>query len=255
MIPPRFRRLVLELSAGADPAAMRAAAGLARLLGVDLHGLFVEDEALLGVSLFGFAREIDAVSFQWRALDPDGLAADLRAAAARARHALTEAARAAGLVAHFEVRRGDPVSHVADLRADTDIVAVWQAGHAARDTRRVRESAYRSAASVLVLPRDGARRDGPVVAVAADADDPALRVAAGIAAAAGAATIVLSETPMALGADVRSIGGMDPLHIALALGATRERLIVLSRGRTGDIGASLAAARGTPVLVLEGGGV
>ena len=47
------------------------------------------------------------------------------------------------------------------------------------------EAAFRSDAAVLLLPHRLARRRGPIVAIATEADDPAVRAAAGIAAAIG----------------------------------------------------------------------
>jgi hypothetical protein len=252
----RFRRLVLELGHGAaDPGVVREAAAFARLLGVDLHGLFVEDEALLGLGVLPFAREINPITRRWRKLDQDRLAGEFRAAALRARTVLTESARDAGLDAAFEVRRGDPAAFLAAVCLETDIVAVPAAGLSALGGRVIWETAHRSAAAVLVLPEDGRRGGGPVVAIVSGPDDLALTIASDLARSAGSGLLVLATHPAAVGmGEVRVLGALDVASIVQGLDDAGARLIVLTRDGAPDIGPKLAMARGVPVLIVEPAG-
>jgi hypothetical protein len=236
-----FRRLVLELGHGAaDLATMRQAAAFARLLDAELHALFIEDETLLHASALPFAREISPLSMRWRPLASERLEADLRAAADRAQRHLTEIARVAGVRRSFEVRRGDVVLHVTETFVVGDVVVVAPAPRAAtHGTGRVRDTAHRSAASMLFLPPGRGRRHGPVVAVTSGPDDTALVVARRIAA---------QEKEVVVAVAGASVG-----EIAASLGDTRERLIVVPRSGGADIGAALAAARGVAVLMVEPG--
>ena len=249
----RFRRLVLELGHGAaDPGLVREAAAFARLLGAGLHGLFVEDEALLGLGALPFAREINPITRQWRKLDQSRLEGDLRAAARRAREVLMASAREAGLAVDFEVRRGDPAAHLDAICLETDIVVVPAAGQAVLGGRIVWETAHRSAAAVLVLPEDGGRGSGPVVVIASGPDDPALRLATDIAASAGRRLLVLSGVAWPAGSlDVRVLRAVDVDQIVAVLDDPGECLINLTRDGAPDLGPKLAMTRGTPVLIVE----
>lgn len=236
----RFRRLVLELGHGATGSdTPRQAAAFARLLGVDLLGVFVEDEALLSAGAFPFAREFNPVTRQWRKLEPERLAAEVRAASDLARRTLAEAARDAGLTERFERLRGDTAAHLAGFCVAGDIVVVSASGHQAHVGRLVWDTAHRSAASVLVLPPDGGQRTGPVAAIVSGADDPAMSVGEAIAGAMEAPFLILPLTHD------------DPAAVAMMLGDARERLIVMSRDGTADTAAFLARTRGVPVLIVE----
>jgi len=233
-----FRRLVLELGHGAaDQATMREAAGFARLLDAELHALFVEDETLLQASALPFAREINPLSLRWRKLEPDRLEAELKATADQARGRLIAVANAVGVRRGFEIRRGDLALRVTEFCIASDIVVVAppRRTETTHGSRRLRETADRSVASVLYLPPVMVRRHGPVVAVAARDDDPSLAVAR-VIAARGEESLVVVE-------------GSTEYDIAAALGDTRERLIVMTRGEAG--GPELAAMRGVAVLVVE----
>jgi hypothetical protein len=261
----RFRRLVLELGHGAaDPQTMREAAAFARLLDAELHALFIEDETLLHASALPFTREISPVSYRWRPLEPDQLEAELRAAADRARRHLVEVARATGVRQNFEVRRGDLALHVTETCVAGDIVVVSPPRSPGNGTalgfRRLRETARRSAASVLFLPPGAGRRHGPVVAVVAGAGDPSLEVARRIATQQREGLMVLAPTGSEVGgeATIRFLAGNSAQDVVAALGETKERLIVMTRGDDArftdpgsDPGAVLATARGVPVLEVE----
>jgi hypothetical protein len=246
-----FRRLVLELGhGGTDAAMMREAAAFARLAGVELHALFVEDDTLLRASTLPFAREISVLSHQWRPLRTAQLEADLKAAADQARHRFEAAAQATGVVRHFEVHRGDLAVRMTEICAPEDIVVIASSQVVAAEThlaRALRETADHSAASVLFLPPGSGRARGPVVAIIKSADDPSRAVAQRMAEHGRERLIVLASNG---DASARTIPGPSVQDIVAALGDTRERLIVITRDSV-ERGAALAIARGVPVLVVE----
>ena len=274
---PSWRRLIVELDAGTDPGALRAAAGFARLLGLHLHGVFVEDEAVLTLAELPFAREIRLPTHEWTPLASDRLAEELRHAADQVRQAMQQIVVALDVPNAFEVLRGDPVACIAGLCSTTDIVVV--ARRAASGTRigggRLPDAVHAMAASVLLLPGGLEERTGPVVAVLRDAADPALDVAARIAVEAGSELLILlpnGSKASATAAIDRAVGiGVPRPGVAsrtmahgeaddavAALGRVRERLIVVTRAASGPgstvEAARLAAARGAPVLVAESPG-
>lgn len=270
--PPAFRQLILELShAGADPAMLRAAAEFARLLGLHLHGVFVEDEALLTLAEFPFAREIRLPTHEWAPLSADKLAAELRHAAEQARRSMQEILAGLEVPNVFEVLRGDPLSRIAELCCAGDIMAIAQPA-AAAGLVRLPQAAHDLKADVLLLPEGLQARDGPVVAVVRDAADPALDAAARIADKDGPLLVLVpsgagdpaqqvmrraqeSGLPPAR-VTVRLIGKGDTDAALSALGRERERLIVVGRADSGPgslaEAARIASARATPVLVADG---
>lgn len=273
MATPRYRRVVLELGQGeVDAVSLRAAAEFARLLDASLHALFVEDEALLSLADLPFARELRLPSRQWRSVDAAALAADLHRAAAAAERLVEECARAAGVPRLFEVARGDPAECLGALCALGDIIAIAEprdhAARAARSFRRVRDAAAGSAASVLLLPAAAPPRPGPVVAVLAGADDPALEPAAAIAARArdtlvlvgpaAAETAIrhrLASLPHPAVVRWHGLAAVGRDALAAVLAGTAERLLLVTRGTASapDLAAAtaLAGERGAPVVLVE----
>ena len=269
-----FRRLILEVGHSAtDAATMRTAAEFARLLGLDLHGLFIEDESLLALAELPFAREIRLPSHQWHPVDPARLEADMRHAAGAARRRLDEVVRGAGVPNGFEIMRGDPAVCIVACAEATDIV-VAETGPAAvrvHGLGRVQEAAHGSPASVLVLPPGPVPRHGAVVVAPAGAADTSLDVAVRIARAAdedllillaGAPPSAVDERTHAEAAGMppnrvhlRPVAGMRSHDLALALADEPARLIVLTRGASaaGDFAdaVQLAIARGVPILLVE----
>jgi hypothetical protein len=186
---------------------------------------------------------------------------DLRAVAQQARRRFEAAASAAGVRRGFEVRRGDLALRVTEICAASDIVVISAPSGIGTGAmfRRLRDTAQRSAASVLFLPRGGSpamTRDGVIVVVLSGPDDPALVVARRLAVQSRARVLVLAEAAEA-GVEVRRLSGRAASDIMAVLGDTRERLIVMTRDKAEDdpnsdgTAAALSAARGVPVLMLE----
>jgi hypothetical protein len=273
------RRLIVELChGGADARTLRAAAEFARLLGLDLHGLFIEDEALLHLADLPFAREIRLPTHQWHPVEAHRITAELEHAAAEAQRLLRQAATTLGVRNMFEVRRGDPAETIATISSAGDIIVIAApTGTGARlapGFAAMHAAAHASAASVLLLPEAEAPRHGPVVAVLTERDDPALPSAAVLAAAAREDLLLLlipdgemaaerdaTDRAATLGVPrnrvaVRKLGGLQPEDILHALGGTSERLLVMtsdaSAAAAGAGAARIAAARGVPVLLVQG---
>lgn len=271
-----YRRLLLDLRPGRlDRTALRAAAELARLLDVEILGIFVEDQSVVGAANLPFARELQLPARDWRPVNAERLSAELQAAAEHARLLLLREGEAAGISCRFMVRRGDPATTIASLCGFHDIVAIAEPEEAIErltDTAgRVRNAALSSEATVLLLPSRPSRSTGPVVTLVAAIDDPALAIAAHLAAASYAPLVVFfaadsAPATAAIRNASRAAGmpaeRMEVLPLASrtipflldALDAQQGRLVVMSRnGIALPDGAPMrfAEALGVPVLVIE----
>jgi len=272
-----YRRLILDLCHGtSDAESMRAAVEFARLLGLDLHCLFIEDEAVLALAELPFAREIRLPTHDWSPIDVSTIEAELRQAANQTRRLLDKIIEGIGISSEFEVLRGDPAACIAALCRSGDIVVIAEpgppVGRTSYSVMRLQAAAHESAASVLLLPTRLRPRRGPVVAVLADAADVSLDVGCRIATAAEEDLVILLPEPLAAAADrageraralglprervtVRPVPGAQADDVLRALSGVRERLIVMTRASSAAsdaAGASrIAAARGVPVLLLE----
>ena len=271
-----YRRLLLSLQPGViDRAAFRAAADLARLLNVEMLGVFVEDQSIVGAASLPFARELRLPTHDWHPVSSERLALELRAAAEQARLQLAQESAAVGIDCRFEVRRGDPATTVVELCSLHDIIAVTEPSDVIERLTgaadRLRQAALLSAATVLLLPSRPDRAGGPVIAIVADAADPGLAVAARIAASSEGGLVVLAaaDAPqmMASMRRVASETGLPPERVKVlplggrtvaaaihALGGRRARCLVMSRNLVGFPSSAperLSAELVVPVLVIE----
>jgi hypothetical protein len=113
--------VALDASAGNREAA-RAAAALARALGVELAGLFVEDANLVRLAGLPFARQIPVSGGPARPVEREALEAQLRALAAAARQDLARAASSVQVTWTFEVRRGALPAEVLAAAGEADLL-------------------------------------------------------------------------------------------------------------------------------------
>lgn len=269
---PRHRRIILHLRYGsAEQATMHAAAELARMLGLALHGVFVQEEALSELTALPFVREFRLATGAWQALDPQRIAQEQRDAVEQARRLLDEAAAAFGIAFLFDT--GSDRLTTVFQRGDIIVVAqprlpAEQLVHA---TAGWLEAAHGQGASVMLVPQTLARRKGPIAAVVCGEADPALTVGAQLAVSSGEElvllvfgtdTLVAEVTAKARAAGlppsrvtVRRLEGVAPEHVVHQLDASAERLVVLARGACGAddaaVSSQIAAARSIPVLVVE----
>jgi hypothetical protein len=270
-------RLILDLYLGsADQATITAAAEFARLMGLDLLGLYVEDETVHALAGLPFAREFRLPTHEWGAIEAGRIAGDFRAAAMGAQRLLRRTAEALGVAHAFEVLRGDPTASITSRSRPGDIVMFAEPrGAGDRSTRsfnRLWQAALNSPASVLLVPLRLSRRRGPVAAAVTRADDPALRTAARIARAAGEDLLLLipdrghptrEEALKAARAHglaerkihTRVLRGRSTEGILHTLAGCPERMLVLEREMLSgpdDALFAIAAGCGVPVLLLDG---
>jgi hypothetical protein len=269
-----FRRVVLVglHQNVASREAMRIAADLARLLHLEFLAVFLEDTSLFGFADLPFFRELRPLDQAWRRTTAEEFARQLREAARSTETQAEEAARAEGIKGSFEIRRG-PAHHSVTLASEaTDIIIIpgpagpldWQA----EPFPNLVTAALRSAASVIIVPAGLTRRQGPVVAIAQSVDDPAIRVGALIAAAAGERLTILGLGALNLSrkqilryvrgtglnpeeAELRAIESSNVSSLPLYLQDLDERIIVTTRGSLDEDLQQLAGVRGTPIMFVE----
>jgi hypothetical protein len=272
----RHHRVILHLHQGAsEQAIIRVAAELAQLLGLELHGVYLDDPALPELAAFPFVREFRLATGSWHALDRAQLVREQTMAADEARRLLDDTAAALGVARLFEVISGDPMNFIAASSQAGDIIVVSQprlpAERLVHATAHLLEAVHGCAGSVMLVPQVPTRRRGPVAAVVCAESDPALLIASHIAIAAGEDLLLLVSGPPELARQakqharaagvlpqritVRAIADVTPDSVLDALGAGNERLVVLARGACGAddaaVSAYIVAARGVPVLVAE----
>ena len=271
-----YRRLVLGLQYNhIEPSALRVAGDLARSLDLEMLAVLVEDRSIIDAASLPFAREFRLPTHDWHPADRRRLALDLQVAADRIHRQLAHEILATGIDCRFEVKTGDPATTILAFIGLHDIVAVMEPGDALGRlntiTERMREAALASEASVLLLPGHPIPAGGPVIALVAGATDPALSLAASIAARSARDLVVLTAMP---GADLTDIArqagravGLSPDKVELAtlgseaaipvlhaLTGRRGQFLVMSRAMSGFPPAGLddlSAGLGIPILVIE----
>ena len=241
----RFRRAVLGLHHHPSRHGLSMAVDVARLLGLDLFGLFVEDEGLLHLAALPFAREFNPLG-GWRAVDGAQLARDLQAAASSAQRSFAEAVKSLPTSCEFVTVRGSMAEAISAHARPDDIVMLSAPAavgeYSAERFPLLIDTALQSAAAVLLLPRQIARHAGDVVAIAARPDDPSIRLAAGIARAANEELVIIelfddgapdrSAQPDDRRATRKAARAAvsDPALLVAAFRGERERLVVVTQG-------------------------
>jgi hypothetical protein len=268
------RRIILHLRYGAaEPVTIRTAAELAHMLGLALHGVFLQDAALTELTALPFVREFRLATGVWQKLDQQRIAEEQRAAVNEARRLFNEAATSFGVAFLFDIASGEPHAFVASTSRAGDIIVVAQPRLPAEQLAHVAagwlETAHSCDASVMLVPQVLARTRGTIAAVVCAEGDPALAIAVDLAVAAEESLLLLVSglpdlatraTARARSAGlpasrivVRSIAGTEPEDVVNGLGAVTERLVVLTRGACGmddaAVSSHIATSRSVPVLV------
>ncbi len=241
-------RCVILDTGDVDRPTLRAAAEFARLLRLEILGVFIEDPSLLALASLPFARELRMPEYGWQALMPQRLDEELRVAGLRARERFREEIELRGLPGRFEVRRGDPATLTEAVAQPSDVLIVaaepQAAGAFAPAHALVRRAALASAASLLLLPQTGMAGPGPVAAVVDSEAGPCFELASRIAAATGEVAIAVPRM------DDSSSAALSA-SLAQALGPRGERLLVVPRELAAlDALLSVAAERRIPVLLV-----
>ncbi|MGI9382079.1 MAG: hypothetical protein ACR2PO_02920 [Methyloligellaceae bacterium] len=98
--------MIVEISPrGICTPALETALKLARAYGLEIEGLFVEDEDLIALAQMPFSCEVQVISGQIRVLEPRQIEADFRLIASATRREFERGARAAALTHRFRVVR------------------------------------------------------------------------------------------------------------------------------------------------------
>ena len=269
--PAGFRRVVVGLPQSiANPAAVSAAMDFAEFLNLELLAAFIADTSLDALAGFPAARELRILEREWQAIDPEEIARDIERAAGFARSRFAEAAASRTIKTSFDVVTGAQAM-AARIRAD-DIVVVIEPSHPGeRITRQftgLLDAALDTAAAVLIMPRRIARASGPVMAIAAAADDATIRVALELAAALREDLIVLTRLGVFIPAALLAAANALGVHLEQAVTGQlftdesawlsspsrgKERLRVVARSRIphDDVARLFSTLQGVPLLVIE----
>lgn len=190
MTDPAIRRIVIACDAVCELGpAIEAAAALAAHWRASLHGLFVEDPALLHAAALPFTQQVNLAQGISEALEPEHLERELVALAGQARRWLEDVAGRRGLEWSFSVRREDPATMA--LAVDEADLLILQAcarpigGQFQLDSRWL-SIAYDAPQSVLLL-RDDGHRGGAIVVPVDRASGGARRAVVAAAEMAGIA--------------------------------------------------------------------
>lgn len=271
-----FKRMLVRLPQNAgDYAAVGVMAQFAGLMGASVVATFVQDVELVEVAALPCVRELRPFGGGWHPIEGPELLRQLELAATTARRLFHDTVRPTRIKASFNVARG-PLADVmgASPAADDIVVIIEPRNPAERVTQqftRLVDAAFGASFAVMVVPSRIARTTGPIAAVMSGPDDPSIRHALAIAAAAKEQVIVLG--PAKLNADVSiselaRIAGvrvefgpameelLDLSWLPRHLAHLNERLLVMTRAAVIDRGASMIASlRRVPVLLTGPAGL
>ena len=130
------RRIVISLGATYDSApALEAAERLATALQAELHGLFVEEQALVDLSNLPITHAVLSRAGSAGPLNPQAMEAVFERGAHACRRALSACARHARLEWSFDIARGEALQAVSNRVTGDDLIVVEQSafGHTAAD--------------------------------------------------------------------------------------------------------------------------
>lgn len=183
---PGIKQILVALDASAHGrAALKAAARLARSLGAELVGVYVEDADVLGLPRVSFLRETDALSGEERSIRREDLERRLRLEVTRLRRAMEEAAGESEVKWSFRVTRGRVVASLLEAARSADLVSLGARSHwMGRDPGSTTRAVVTRAGKPVMVLRKGATL-GDRVCVLFDGSEPArksLAQAAGLSA-------------------------------------------------------------------------
>ncbi|MEZ4708678.1 MAG: universal stress protein [Caldilineaceae bacterium] len=123
------QRIVVALDTSPQSyAALETAARLARLMGAELYGLFVEDSLLHQLGDFPFSAEVGAYSATPRALTQLCIGRQFRAVENAAQQRMRRVAAQAHVAWRFEVIQGGVASELMNAAANAAILSLGRAG-------------------------------------------------------------------------------------------------------------------------------
>jgi nucleotide-binding universal stress UspA family protein len=270
------RRIVVALDASpGSRGALETAVVLARQLGAELVGVFVEDVNLLRLGALA-GGQVSLASGRREAFDSAQASAQLRALAWRAREALRETAFRHGAQSSFRVVRGTVGAALVEAAGDADLLVIGAHGRAPAPLglgRTARQAAAGSRRPVLLLPgfetgagsvavlvEPGPLAGATLAAAAALARAARVPLTALVAAGDGAALVSASEGARdalrrhGIEATVVSLLAPSPERLLLELRRIGPGRVVLAAGGplAGEAGLDrLLAELGRPVLIVR----
>ncbi len=244
---------------GQHRTGIGAAARLASWLDAALHGIFIEDEALLHLADLPFARHIGASGGPLEAIERQNLLHQFEAHAARTRTAIEAAATAEKVAWSFDVVRGS-IAVASGALGGRDLLVIEAesrpfAGGLRLDSRLL-DAAMGLGTPLLVL-RNGGTVSGQVIALVTDDPSSATLViatAAMIAAAAGRGLAIFVPAGAMSPADIRQRVSRfsEKLARTCKIEAVTDRVQTLAqRTRHSDLLVLAAEARDEPGALRE----
>lgn len=266
-----FGRMVLALPhSPLDFPAVETAAELAECLGVQCVGTFIVEPAIASLGARYGAQELRSISEGWQPVESESLARDIAQAVESARRNFAALVERKATEGSFHLLHGGADQGLSSLVGRDDIIAMVEPRHPVdritHQFRNVMSAAFDVSSSIMLVPSRVLRKQGPVVAVAASPNDPAIRVAADIAALMKEPLLIINVTgaPIVregLPADPRRSRIIDSAAKGLPLESrvtddlrnAGERLIVARRALLdGTATRTVADRRGVPVLLMRG---
>jgi len=168
-------RVVLQLATGRPSAvAIDAAIRIAQAFQSEIESLFVEDEQLIELSGFPFAREISFSGRTMRAISTSDIERDMRFVFSEVRRRIEARARQAEVPLRQTVVRGEPIKALAAACAECgpwNVVALAEpfTSPGCPPLRQLFEAVSGTTGLILVGPA-ARRTDGPIVLAVEDTD-------------------------------------------------------------------------------------
>lgn len=168
-------RVVLQLCAGRPSAiAIDAAVWVAQAFQSEIESLFVEDQQLIELASFPFAKEISFTGRSSRTISSGDIERDMRFAFADCQRRIEACARAKEVPVRQRVVRDEPVNALARACAETgpwNVIALGEpfTSPACPSLKRLFDSVAGHTGLVLVGP-EARRMEGPIVLAAEDVE-------------------------------------------------------------------------------------
>lgn len=244
--PTALKHILVALDASPHSrAALDAAVKVAAAFEAEVHGLFVEDEALLRAAQLPFSHEVRAYTTSPKQLSNRRVQRQMRYQAEYAEHTLQYAAEEAEVAYNFETVQGSVTRELLRATAETDLLVL---GKTSTDSSRRRlgstsQAVLSEATSPVLVVREVIPVQKPILTYydGSDTSNDALRMAVQLARKGGSRplTILLPGQDEAEAArlreEVESRYGADvPLSVHVLTPAESRRLSAVAR-RTGGV--------------------
>jgi len=234
-----LRRMILGVTDHRyDKAAAQTAMTFAGQIGLEMLGLFIDEQDLLALAELPLTRELRSLEAGWLALNGNRLTMEAEIANRLAERQLRNIAERHEVKFASATFQGNPRDAIARHAQPGDVVAIAISEGAERtSTISMAKSALESSALVMFVPKRPPRLGGQVVAVTETNQSAALTVTTGKSIAA------------AMHAELIIRGPLD-LDFTMPL-RHRERLLIASASEVDASSAALLASdRKVPLLLL-----